>query len=130
MQDYLFVCGTLTSDYVGGEIAQVMERLGMVGLGLVRGKLYNLGEYPGAVPDSSSSKLIYGELYQLRDDENTLAALDKYEGFDPTKPDECLFVRERTIVKLPGGPDVEAWIYAYKGDPKKAPIIKSGVWSK
>jgi gamma-glutamylcyclotransferase (GGCT)/AIG2-like uncharacterized protein YtfP len=130
MKQYLFVCGTLMSEYVAGDVAEVMKRLQLIGAGSVRGRLYNLGPYPGAVIDNSATTSIHGELLRLPDDETTLAELDAYEDFNPTRPDDCLFIRKQTSVELVDGQTVDAWMYVYNLDPKDAPIIKSGKWSK
>ena len=130
MKDYLFVCGTLRSEYVEGEIAAVMKRLQTLGAASVRGKLYNLGAYPGAVVDQTANTSIHGELFELPPDETTLQELDKYEDFDPAKPEECLFVRRRAKAELIDGHELEAWIYTYNRDPKGAPLIEGGKWKK
>ncbi|HSS18507.1 MAG TPA: gamma-glutamylcyclotransferase family protein [Pyrinomonadaceae bacterium] len=130
MKDYLFVCGTLRSEYVAGEIAEVMQRLRSLGAASVQGRLHDFGDYPGAVLDSAADTLIHGELFELPHDEVTLAALDEYEDFDPRVPAKGLFVRRRVNISDASRQNVEGWIYVYNGDPGNVPIIAGGKWTK
>ena len=52
MKDYLFAYGTLAEDRVPLEIASAVKRLKYVGDGFIFGRLYDLGDYPGAVLES------------------------------------------------------------------------------
>ncbi len=113
-----------------GEIATVIKRLQSLGAASVRGRLYNLGAYPGAVADDLSTNQIHGELFELPADESILLTLDNYEDFDPQKPGDCLFVRRRASAELTDGRTMEAWIYTYNRDPEDAPLIEGGKWSK
>jgi gamma-glutamylcyclotransferase (GGCT)/AIG2-like uncharacterized protein YtfP len=130
MKDYLFIYGTLIPSEADKEIAHIVKRLRRLGTASVRGKLYNLGEYPGAVIDRSSNTSIRGELVELPADKSILDALDKYEEFDPARPDKSLFVRRKAKIKLPNGRNVEGWMYVYNRDPGNAPIISGGNYSK
>ena len=49
MKDYLFAYGTLADDTAPKEIAAAMKRLKFAGEGFVFGRLYDIGEYPGAI---------------------------------------------------------------------------------
>ena len=130
MTDYLFIYGTLMPSKADDEIAHIVKRLRRIGAGYVRGRLYNLGEYPGAVIDRSANTSIHGELVELPADKTILEALDKYEEFDPSRPQKSLFVRKRTKIKLANGRNVEGWMYVYNRNPGNAPIIRGGNYSK
>ena len=108
---HLFVYGTLRPGHAPPGIAAQVARLREVGRGSVRGRTYDLGEYPGAVLDASSGTTIAGTVLALPDDLRVLAALDAYEGFDPTSPAQSLFVRVRTPVTLADGQTLECWMY-------------------
>jgi gamma-glutamylcyclotransferase (GGCT)/AIG2-like uncharacterized protein YtfP len=130
MTDYLFIYGTLMPSEADDEIAHIVRRLRRLGAAYVRGRLYNFGEYPGAVIDHSANTLVRGELVELPADKGILDALDKYEEFNPSKPQKSLFVRKKAKIKLASGRTVEGWIYVYNRNPGNAPLIRGGNYSK
>ena len=130
MTDYLFIYGTLMPSEADDEIAHVVKRLRRIGTAYVRGRLYNLGEYPGAVIDHSANTSIHGELVELPADKTTLDALDRYEEFYPSRPQESLFVRKKVKIRLANGRKVEGWMYVYNRNPGNAPVIKGGNYSR
>src|SRR6202034_3489119 len=87
-----------------------------MGTARVPGRLYDLGQYPGARP---ANDFVVGEVFQI--DESLLAAMDKYEGAE----------YERAIVSanLDDGRAIDCWIYWYVGG---APgrLIASGDWTR
>ena len=129
MKNHLFLYGTLLTG-ASDEVANIVRQFRRVGEAYVRGKLYDLGEYPGAVADPSSNTSIRGELVELPPDQELLEELDRYEEFYPSSPEASLFVRKRTRVKTADGRDHEAWIYIYNKDPGDAPIVRGGDYSK
>ena len=129
MIKYLFLYGTLMRPKSDEAICRVVNRLHRMGAGSVRGKLYDFGDYPGAVVDPSSSTWVRGELVELPEDENLLDALDKYEEFDPTNPQHSLFVRTKVRIQLSDGGSVNAWMYVYNKHPGNAPTITGGRYS-
>jgi gamma-glutamylcyclotransferase (GGCT)/AIG2-like uncharacterized protein YtfP len=126
MSDYLFAYGTLQAAYAAEEIRPLMARLRSMGEASVRGVLYDLGDYPGAVLDPSSASKVFGTVFELPDCEETLAELDRYEEFDPNARADSLFVRVREPVALQSGEVAMSWIYVYQRNPGGAPIIESG----
>lgn len=129
MTKYLFLYGTLKPDAADSEIADVVRQLRKVGRGYVSGRLYDLGDYPGAIVDASSNSQVRGLLVELPD-ETMLEALDRYEEFDPSNPRQSLFVRTKTKVQLADGRNVQGWIYVYNRQPGNAPLIRSGHYAK
>ena len=105
----LFVYGTLKSKLQS-------QRLGS---GKIKGKLFDLGFYPGAVEDKES--YIHGEIYLI--DTKTLKLLDKYEGTQ-----SGLFVRKRTTAFMKDGREIEVLVYFYNGNLVNAIEIQSGNW--
>jgi gamma-glutamylcyclotransferase (GGCT)/AIG2-like uncharacterized protein YtfP len=101
-------------------LAEALEFLGDVAF---PGDLYDLGDYPGAVPGEG---FIAAELHKIRDPK-ILAALDEYEEFDPARSEQSLF--RRAIISIAGRGD--AWVYFYNqapaGDQRR---IASGDWRK
>jgi gamma-glutamylcyclotransferase (GGCT)/AIG2-like uncharacterized protein YtfP len=126
---FLFSYGTLQPRHAPAEIAATVRRLRRVGKGSVRGRLYDLGEYPGAVL-SRNGPLVVGQVFELPDDPEILSRLDEYEGFDPARPKGSLFLRKRCLVKLQNGKKLLCWMYTYNRAPGAAPAVGNGDYSK
>ncbi len=126
MNRHLFVYGTLTPSRAPAEISAAVRRLKRVGAASVRGRLYDLGEYPGAVLSRTSPSVIKGQVFELPEDQQVLDSIDTYEGFDPDHPRGSLFVRKRWPVTLADGSRMTCWIYAYNRKPGDARLIASG----
>jgi gamma-glutamylcyclotransferase (GGCT)/AIG2-like uncharacterized protein YtfP len=127
MSKGLFVYGTLRQGRFPAEIAAAVGRLRLVGRGVAWGRLYDLGEYPGASfgmpaaetkePDTETAVAagctsIEGEVYEVPD-ARTWRELDAYEGFEPNNPAASLFVRREIEVKMSSGERVVCWAYEY-----------------
>jgi len=126
MSEYLFTYGTLQPGMAPQEIAAAVNKLKPIGEGFLHGTLYDLGEFPGAVLDPRSAQRISGMVFQLSDDPNVLQQLDDYEEFDPTAPEESLFVRMLHLVELSSGQSIPCWIYVYNRRPEGSRILKDG----
>ncbi len=88
----------------------------LIGEGTVRGRLLNLGRYPGLVEGAGR---VRGELYRI-DDAQLLPAVDREEGYN--------FVRCRAAVTLTDGRRARAWIYSYRGPRERAVLIPASDW--
>jgi gamma-glutamylcyclotransferase (GGCT)/AIG2-like uncharacterized protein YtfP len=130
MSDYLFAYGTLQPGLAPKSMAAVVVKLRAIGLGSVRGTLYDLGRYPGAIADARAASKISGTVLELPEDPSVLHALDDYEGYDPHSPATSEFVRERQVVESAAGDTLECWFYRYNGKMGVARVIASGVWLK
>lgn len=130
MTDHLFVYGTLSPRNAPPEIAATVNRLRPVGSASVRGRLYDLGEYPGAVLSEKSRSVVRGEVFELPGDRSTLTALDSYEGFEPHKPGSSLFLRRVWPVTMDDGKRVRCWVYIYNGTMKGALPVRNGRYSR
>lgn len=129
MSDYLFLYGTLKSGETKSDVADTVKRLRRVGPASIKGKLYDFGDYPGAVIDEASKTLIKGELFELPDDNSVLKSLDQYEEFDQNDRRHSLFVRVRTTVNVNNARRLRAWVYVYNRDPSRGRVIASGDYS-
>ena len=89
-------------------------------------RLYDFGEFPGAVLDPSSRTMIHGELVVLPSNGRILEALDRYEEFDPLDLKKSLFVRKKAKVRMANGSSREGWIYVYNRHPGKATRVRGG----
>jgi gamma-glutamylcyclotransferase (GGCT)/AIG2-like uncharacterized protein YtfP len=115
---HLFVYGTLRPGRAPAAIAAQARRLVTLGAATVRGRVYDLGYYPGAVLDPAVRTTIAGTVLRLPDDPSVLAALDAYEGYVPTDRARSLFVRARTSARLADGRRLACWVYVYNADPR------------
>src|SRR3954462_13916409 len=103
MSQHLFLYGTLLPSEAPEKIASIVKRFRRLGSAHVRGRLYDFGEFPGAVVDPSSRTKIHGELVALPSDERILDALDRYEEFDPVSSRKSLFIRKKVKVSMSDG---------------------------
>ena len=61
----IFVYGSLRKGFNSPAYQYISQYFDFETPGRIRGKLYDLGEYPAAVPDSADA-FIVGELYKIR----------------------------------------------------------------
>ena len=129
MSELVFLYGTLIPGQEPAEMTPVVTRLRRIGPARVKGRLYDFGEYPGAILDESSHSVISGQVFEVPD-KDVLASLDDYEAFDPEHRAGNLFVRVKRPVTLADGRQVECWIYVFDGDPGGAPIVAGGDYAR
>jgi gamma-glutamylcyclotransferase (GGCT)/AIG2-like uncharacterized protein YtfP len=130
MRDHLFVYGTLKAGLAPSEMSLIVEKLRPIANATVRGLLYDLGEYPGAILNPDSERNITGLVLELPDDPDVLVQLDQYEQFDPDSPHTSLFLRVRTSALLETGRTLECWVYVYNRDPASVPIPENGKFTQ
>jgi len=106
----LFVYGTLRNGFRSHGMLQRF-RPRFLGAGHVQGRLYSLGEYPGASEGAGDKGRVQGELYWLPRAEAAFRVLDRFEGFDPEHPELNEFTRKETTVTMAGGGEMRAWVY-------------------
>jgi gamma-glutamylcyclotransferase (GGCT)/AIG2-like uncharacterized protein YtfP len=107
----LFVYGSLRRGFNHPAHAYISEHFVLQSPARVKGKIYDLGEYPGAIP-TSEHYFINGELYRLKEGQDfywAIAQLDDYEGLNENPP---LYLRETALVYLEND-TTTAWIYWY-----------------
>jgi gamma-glutamylcyclotransferase (GGCT)/AIG2-like uncharacterized protein YtfP len=114
--ELLFVYGTLRS---GGSAAARMGPARLLAAASYRGRLYDLGRYPGVVPSADPADLVRGELFVLPSAAAPLLAeLDRYEGPE--------FRRVPALVTPDTEGSVESWIYLYTGEVRGLRRVASG----
>lgn len=123
--DHIFCYGTLRAGLAPPEIAPVAARLVLVAQARLHGRLFDLGEFPGAIIDPSCAETIVGEVFAIPDGE-ILRELDRYEEYDPAAPEQGLFVRRQFSVELEDGRELLCWVYACRRDPGDVPQIPEG----
>ncbi len=124
---YLFVYGTLRQGFHHPAFKYISDYFNYQTDAKVKGRLYDLGEYPAATP-TTEDVFIKGELYKARsaDEFNwAISQLDDYEGVNPEEGEQQLYTRAETTV-FADGREYKAWIYWYKGDVSNKPIVESG----
>src|SRR5262245_40278562 len=94
-REYLFVYGTLRRTYRSLMSQWLARNARFSGRGTYRGKLLNLGRYPGAVPSRNLSDNVRGDLYSLGGGRATLRLLDSHEGKE--------FCRKKVAINVKNG---------------------------
>jgi len=123
----LFVYGSLRSGFNHPAYAYISNHFELVGSARVKGKLYDLGSYPAALPTNEESYIV-GELYRLKESMEfswAIAQVDDYEGVHPEPGETAHYVRKITEVFIEDR-TTSAWIYWYNNDVSGKPQIASG----
>ena len=123
----LFVYGSLRSGFRNPVYEYLTKYFHLLGEALVKGKLYDQGDYPAAAA-TDEEKFISGELYCINNPLEfswAIGQLDDYEGLNTEEGETALYKREEVIAYQKGAPHA-AWIYWYNGDIGSKPEIESG----
>ncbi|MDO3641194.1 gamma-glutamylcyclotransferase [Mucilaginibacter sp. L3T2-6] len=123
---YLFVYGTLL-DRQNQFGAYLNDNCIFYADGKMRGKLYDLGEYPGAVLTDEENKFIHGKIFHLNNIKRVLKILDDYEGFGPEQEQPNLFTRV-LIDADTFNKKMKCWVYLYNLPVKGFNEIESGIY--
>lgn len=115
---HLFVYGTLRRGYRGEMQAFLARSARFVDTAVFRGRLFLVGNYPGAVPSSRPEDVVHGDVFRLRQPAVVLAELDAYEQCGP-EGSGSEYYRRQAAVTLRTGRRIDAWIYLY-GRPTRA----------
>lgn len=110
---YLFVYGTLRADSAHPMARFLAHHARLMGPARAPGRLYHLGDYPGMVPAQEDADWVRGDLFELKDAEAVLAALDRYEGCIADYPQPYLFRRSQIDVITTEQGTLRAWVYWY-----------------
>lgn len=123
----LFVYGSLRSGFQHDAYQYMSKYFTLIGHATVKGKLFDMGEYPVALP-TTEEKFIQGELYSISKPDQfsyIIGQLDDYEGLYVEEGETALYKREEVAVSC-NGQQHTAWIYWYKGTVNNQPVIASG----
>jgi len=126
--NFIFVYGTLRKD-AGHELFHVLARnAAFVGEAVVRGRLFNLGSYPGVVLSDDPAESVKGELYEIAQSKQkaVLDLLDHYEGCAPDDREPHEYRRELVDVSTTPGATVQAWVYLLNRPTDRLEPIASG----
>lgn len=100
----------------------------LVGPARVKGLLYDMGDYPAAIPANDDEHFIVGELYSLRNPDEfgwAIGQIDDYEGVNVELGELPLYKRSTATVFC-NGLESTAWVYWYNGDVSGHSLIASG----
>ena len=124
---FLFVYGSLRSGFHHPAYQYISDYFTLVGDGKTKGELYDMGEYPAALP-TTKEKFIIGELYKIKNEDEfgwAIGQLDDYEGVVVEDGEKPLYKRSKTNILI-SDHEQEAWIYWYNNDIHDLPVIESG----
>jgi predicted GNAT family N-acyltransferase/gamma-glutamylcyclotransferase (GGCT)/AIG2-like uncharacterized protein YtfP len=117
-ETHLFIYGTLRRA-ANRPVHRLLAQEGkFIGMGTFRGKLYDFGRFPGAIPSTRISDHVVGEIYRLKDTRKVFQCLDDYKG--------RLFRWEQRTILTRGGRKISAWIYLCVGPMPSAKLIRNG----
>ncbi len=124
----LFVYGSLRSGFQHAAYQYIARYFHLIGDAKVKGKLYDMGEYPVALP-TTEEKFIIGELYAITNAAEfsyAIGQLDDYEGIYAEAGETALYKRELVTVYC-NDQQSSAWIYWFNGGSTEGlPEITSG----
>jgi len=123
----LFVYGSLRSGFQHDAYQYMARYFTLLGHATVKGKLYDMGEYPVALPTTGET-FIQGELYTISQPAEfsyIIGQLDDYEGLYVEEGETALYKRDTATVYC-NGKEYTAWIYWYNGTVNGQPEIAAG----
>ena len=133
MPTWIFTYGTLmstaTCDVGRAERAAMARSATPGGPASLRGRMYDVGLYPAAVPTPLALSRIHGEIWQLPPDhDDLLAMLDRYEGCGPGCDPVPPYRRTRMSVRTRDGRRVQTWMYVWNRSTSGLMPIPDGRW--
>ena len=124
---FLFVYGSLRSGFNSDAYQYISRYFALVDNAKVKGVLYDLGDYPAALP-TEKDFFITGELYYLKNEEEynwAMEQLDDYEGLHVEAGERPLYRRD-TVTVFTKDKEIKAWVYWYNNAIEGKPRIESG----
>ncbi|MDR3693851.1 gamma-glutamylcyclotransferase family protein [Mucilaginibacter sp.] len=97
--------------------------------GKFKGKLYDIGEYPGAVYQPDEELFVYGDNFIMNDPDQTLKILDEYEGFGENEEQPNLFTRALIEAETDKGL-INCRVYLYNLKTAGLRQITSGIYKQ
>jgi gamma-glutamylcyclotransferase (GGCT)/AIG2-like uncharacterized protein YtfP len=124
--EFVFVYGTLRKQMASDMYHVLARYCDYFSDGVMRGKLYEVCGYPGAIESGDANDKVSGELYKMHDPKLVLAQLDEYEECSDRFPIPHEYSRKRLSIELGCGDSVVAWVYLYNHDVSKLQQLFSG----
>jgi gamma-glutamylcyclotransferase (GGCT)/AIG2-like uncharacterized protein YtfP len=126
--DCLFVYGTLTPVSSHPMALRLASESASLGPATMSGRLYDLGDYPGAAPSADPADRVHGMAVRLRDPAESLRWLDAYEGCGEGDAEPHAYQRVIASALLKSGQAIDAWIYYYRWPLGSARHLPSGCY--
>jgi gamma-glutamylcyclotransferase (GGCT)/AIG2-like uncharacterized protein YtfP len=128
MNNLLFVYGTLLNE--NNEYAVYLKNHSrFYSYGKIKGKLYDIGEYPGAILSAKNKGYIYGSILELEHPKDVFPVIDDYEGYGNNQSMPNEFVRLVVPVETASAL-INCWVYVYNLPSAELDLIKSGRYLK
>lgn len=123
--DYVFVYGTLMRNFLNPVADELAAMSQFVATATVPGKLFDIGDYPGAVFNPTDTSHISGEVL-LVVDQRLWPLLDEYEGCTENDPMPHEYQRIVVDATLDTGATIKAKAYHYQWPTEKSVFIPNG----
>ncbi|MFI2743995.1 gamma-glutamylcyclotransferase [Zhouia sp. PK063] len=127
--NYLFVYGTLLSNFTVDSAKFLRENATLVGKAHIHGLLFDLGNYPGAVYLPHSNFSIKGEVYEIKKERfnKVFYELDNYEGLDPINEKQNEYIKDFVVANVEGK-EMTVITYLYQQSCNKLKLIDCGFY--
>lgn len=122
IEQYIFLYGTLKREFHHEILNTIADDVEYVGETLLHGKMYDIGEYPGAIPDDKA--MIKGDVFRLIKPRKVISVLDEYEGYYPRNLNQSEYLRRKEKLKLKNSKKIDAWIYWYNNSVEGKKLIR------
>ena len=113
LNEFLFVYGTLRREAGNSRHVLLAQHCRFYGPATLRGLLYEVHGYPGAIESDKPGSRVAGELYRIIERKPLFALLDDYEECAENYPHPREYVRKSIQVKTADGETLTAWAYIY-----------------
>lgn len=124
--DHLFVYGLLMRNHRGGPMELLEKHAKYMCTAQLKGRLYLVDDYPGAVVSNNTADIVHGEVYRVDEPHLLFPRLDEFEECGPNFPSPTEYVRKKEQVFLINGRSIYAWVYLYNREVESLPCISSG----
>ena len=130
---YFLIFKSMNHLFVYGTLLQLHNSCGLylknnstpIKAGRFKGKLFNIGEYPGAIYEPEVNSYVFGSIVSLNDPVEVLKAMDAYEGAGSEQPQPNEFIRVAINIETDAEP-IKCWVYLYNLPVYELPEIKKG----
>jgi gamma-glutamylcyclotransferase (GGCT)/AIG2-like uncharacterized protein YtfP len=127
MSDLLFAYGTLRKGNSNAMAKYLAAHARFVADGWFQGRMFQISYYPGVIASNKASDRVYGEIYQLNDQDSILKLLDDYEECNTEHAQPAEYRRESVSISTMSGDVYEAvWIYLYQWPVQDKALIEHG----
>lgn len=109
---------------VGSAMANFLDsNATCLGEAWIRGRLYDVGEYPGLIYLPEAQEKVWGEVFLLDNPVQVLGILDGYEGVFGKDSDEY---RRALLPVISDGQEQPCWVYEWALSYQDCPLIPDG----